>query len=124
MNTSTVFKAAHALTKATIQAGDSYSATFAICLKSAYEIAANALTVKEFRALRIAKKTTKNGATALEIMIGSDADALLKDGYAFATLLGKNIGNAYIVTGRGKEFDKVIQGDFNNKYQYVYVTAI
>lgn len=36
MNTSTIFKKAHALTKATIQAGDSYSATFAICLKVVY----------------------------------------------------------------------------------------
>nr|WP_313974094.1 hypothetical protein [uncultured Psychrobacter sp.] len=36
MNTSTIFKAAHALTKATIQTGDSYSATFAICLKAVY----------------------------------------------------------------------------------------
>lgn len=36
MNTSTIFKKAHALTKATIQTGDSYSATFAICLKVVY----------------------------------------------------------------------------------------
>ena len=36
MNTSTIFKKAHALTKATIQTGDSYSATFAICLKVIY----------------------------------------------------------------------------------------
>ena len=36
MNTSTIFKKAHALTKATIQAGDNYSATFAICLKAIY----------------------------------------------------------------------------------------
>ena len=39
MNTSTIFKKAHALTKATVQAGDSYSATFAICLKIQIEIA-------------------------------------------------------------------------------------
>lgn len=36
MNTSTIFKAAHALTKATIQTGDNYAATFAICLKAIY----------------------------------------------------------------------------------------
>lgn len=36
MSNSTLFKAAHALTKATIQTGDSYSATFAICLKVVY----------------------------------------------------------------------------------------
>ncbi|WP_131667397.1 hypothetical protein [Psychrobacter pygoscelis] len=33
MNKSELFKKAHALTKATIKSGDSYSATFAICLK-------------------------------------------------------------------------------------------
>ena len=33
MTKSELFKAAHKLAKATIQAGDSYSATFAICLK-------------------------------------------------------------------------------------------
>ena len=36
MNTSNIFKKAHALTKATIQAGDNYAATFAICLKVIY----------------------------------------------------------------------------------------
>lgn len=33
MNMSQIFKAAHALTKATIQAGDSYAVTFAAALK-------------------------------------------------------------------------------------------
>ena len=33
MNKSHLFQAAHKLTKATIQAGDNYSATFALCLK-------------------------------------------------------------------------------------------
>ena len=36
MNKSNLFKSAHKLTKATVQAGDSYSATFAICLKVIY----------------------------------------------------------------------------------------
>lgn len=36
MNTSNIFKKAHALAKATVKAGDSYSATFAICLKVIY----------------------------------------------------------------------------------------
>ena len=35
-NLSIIFKAAHALAKATVKAGDSYSATFAICLKVIY----------------------------------------------------------------------------------------
>lgn len=33
MNNAAIFKAAHALTKTTVKAGDSYQATFAICLK-------------------------------------------------------------------------------------------
>jgi len=33
MNNSAIFKAAHALTKATVQAGDSYAATFAAALR-------------------------------------------------------------------------------------------
>jgi len=36
MKTSNIFKAAHKLTKATVQTDDSYSATFAICLKVIY----------------------------------------------------------------------------------------
>lgn len=36
---SNVFKAAHKLTKATVKAGDSYSATFAACLKLVMSIA-------------------------------------------------------------------------------------
>ncbi len=33
---SAIFKQAHALTKATIKAGDNYQATFALCLKAIY----------------------------------------------------------------------------------------
>ena len=36
MTKSELFKAAHKLAKATIQAGDNYSATFALCLKAVY----------------------------------------------------------------------------------------
>lgn len=36
MNKSELFKKAHALTRATVKIGDSYSATFSLCLKSIY----------------------------------------------------------------------------------------
>ena len=36
MNKSKLFKQAHALTKATVKAGDNYQATFALCLKAVY----------------------------------------------------------------------------------------
>ena len=36
LSLSEIFKAAHALAKSTVQTGDSYSATFAICLKIIY----------------------------------------------------------------------------------------
>lgn len=125
MNTSNIFKKAHALTKATIQTGDNYQATFSACLKVVYQMAAKALTTLEFRKLGLVAKKTKNGAQAFEVIIGSDADAMLGNGATFATLLNKyKIAHGYIVTGRGKEFDKVIKGDFDNKYQYVYVTKI
>lgn len=127
MNTSSIFKKAHALTKATIQTGDSYSATFVICLKVVYEMVGNALSVLEFRKLGLVAKTTKNGANAFEVVLGSKADSLLINGATIADLFGKSkskILNGYIVMSRGKEFDKVIKGDFNNTYQYVYVTKI
>lgn len=37
MNNAAIFKQAHAMTKATIKAGDSYQATFALCLKLVIE---------------------------------------------------------------------------------------
>ena len=36
MNKSQLFKQTHALTKATVKAGDNYQATFALCLKAVY----------------------------------------------------------------------------------------
>lgn len=37
MNNAAIFKQAHALTKATVKAGDNYQATFALCLKLVIE---------------------------------------------------------------------------------------
>lgn len=127
MNTSSIFKKAHMLTKITIKTGDNYAATFAASLKVVYEMVANALSVLEFRKLGLVAKTTKNGANAFEVVLGSKADSLLSNGATIADLFGKSkskILNGYIVTGRGKEFDKVIKGDFKNTYQYIYVTKI
>ncbi|MDO4700689.1 MAG: hypothetical protein Q4A69_08405 [Moraxella sp.] len=54
MTKSELFKKAHALTKATVRTGDSYSATFAICLKVIYQQTKETdfmktLLVKEFK---------------------------------------------------------------------------
>lgn len=123
MNTSNIFKKAHALTKATLKAGDNYAATFAICLKTVYQMAAKALTTLEFRKMQAVSKTTKKGATALMIKVSSIADEFLTSDKVFATLLGNNkIGTGYIVTGRGEVFTQ--GGDWQSKYQYVYVTKI
>lgn len=125
MNTSTIFKAAHALTKATVEAGDNYSATFAICLKTVYQMAANAMTVLDYRRLEMVSKTTSNGANALMIKVGSAADTFLSENKVFATLFGKSktkIDTGYIVTGRGDKFSPPI--DFMNEYVYVYITKI
>jgi len=125
MNTSNIFKAAHKLVKATIQTGDNYSATFAICLKTVYQMAANTLTSLEYRKLRMVSKTTSNGATALMIKVDSVADTFLSERAVFATLFGKSktkIDTGYIVTGRGETFFP--PSDYNNEYVYVYVTKI
>lgn len=125
MNTKSIFKTAHALTKATIQAGDNYAATFAICLKVVYQMAANAMTTLDYRKMGAVFKTTKSGATALMIKTGSIADEFLSDNKVFATLFGKSktkIGTGYIVTGRGKPFYP--PSDYNNEYVYVYITRV
>lgn len=62
MNTSTIFKAAHALTKEAIQTGDSYSATFAICLKAIYA---------ERKAFKIVE------ALQIEVVSGTDTKKLI-----------------------------------------------
>lgn len=47
MNKSQIFKAAHKLAKSVIQAGDSYQATFALCLKAVYAQPVDAWTELE-----------------------------------------------------------------------------
>ena len=51
MNKSQLFKQAHALTKATIQAGDNYQATFALCLKAVYAQSKESSTLINLAAL-------------------------------------------------------------------------
>ena len=125
MNTKVIFQKAHALTKVTIQASDNYAATFAICLKVVYQMAANAMTTLDYRKMGAVIKTTKSGATALMIKTGSIADEFLTNNKAFATLFGKSktkIGLGYVVTGRGNPFYP--PSDYNNEYVYVYITRV
>lgn len=122
MNTSNIFKKAHALTKATIQAGDNYQATFAICLKLSYELQRSALTTNEFRTLRAAKKQ-EGSQVSLMVKVGSEGDKFLSENQAFATLFTKTkIGSAYIVTGRSDAFYP--PSDYMNEYVCFYVTIV
>ena len=68
---SAIFKVAHKLTKATVKAGDSYQATFAICLKLVISLA----------------KKTKSTAKAVKAQVinrnRADAyDAIMNEGYS------------------------------------------
>lgn len=68
---SNLFKVAHKLTKATVQAGDNYSATFAICLKVVIELA------KQVKA--------QNKTSAIKINRQNRADlydAIMNEGYS------------------------------------------
>lgn len=70
---SNIFKAAHKLTKATIKAGDSYSATFAICLKLVISIAKK---IKEKSAQVIVKRNIVSRA--------QNYDDIMNEGYSDA----------------------------------------
>ena len=55
---SNIFKVAHKLTKATVKAGDSYQATFAICLKLVMSIA-KSIKVKANKAKPVRKQVSR-----------------------------------------------------------------
>ena len=121
MNTSTIFKAAHALTKATIQTGDSYSATFAICLKVIYAESKNKITFNfaDRRKARCTFKKSKSGKSVIEVIVGSDAHAMFaKIGLEADILFPRSPTMNIKIENIGEAFEKL--GDFNNKYQYVY----
>ena len=59
MNKSEIFKAAHKMTKQVKRAKDSYSVTFAACLKAAHELAVEAAKVTGLAA-EFSKKNTMN----------------------------------------------------------------
>lgn len=70
---SNLFKVAHKLTKATIQAGDSYQATFAICLKLVMSIAKNIKT-----------KAAKVVAKRAQVSRAQNYDNIMNEGYSDA----------------------------------------
>ena len=121
MNTSTIFKAAHALTKATVKAGDSYSATFAICLKVIYAESKNKITFNfaDRRKARCTFKKSKSGKSVIEVIVGSDAHAMFaKIGLEADILVPRSPTMNIEIEKIGEAFEKL--GDFKNKYQYVY----
>ena len=100
MNKSTLFKQAHALVKKYIQVGDSYSATFALCLKQAYKN--RKISISDLRQLAkrgVKTGTAKNGQDYLEMDSEKGFINWLKnDGQIFLN------GEKLNITGFGKEF--------------------
>ena len=100
MNKSTLFKQAHALVKKYIQVGDSYSATFALCLKQAYKN--RKISISDLRQLAKHSVTfgiAKNGQDYLEMNSEKGFINWLKnDGQIFLN------GEKLNITGFGKEF--------------------
>lgn len=70
---SNIFKVAHKLTKATVKAGDSYQATFAICLKLVMSIA-KSIKVKASKA-----KPARNQVSSAQMY-----DNIMNEGYSDA----------------------------------------
>ena len=100
MNKSTLFKQGHALVKKYIQAGDNYSATFALCLKQAYKNLK--LSITDLRQLAKRGVTTgiaKNGQDYLEMDSEKGFINWLKNGGQIF-LNGEKLN----ITGFGKEF--------------------
>lgn len=111
MNKSALFKKSHALTKATVKAGDSYSATFALCLKEIYaqsqiKTVHIELFATWFRANGIKLGTAKNGTIYGEVAVDSPAFNMLKNGLKIvATHLKSGSTRTIEFSGEhGKEF--------------------
>lgn len=100
MNKSTLFKQAHAIVKKYIQVGDSYSATFALCLKQAYKN--RKISISDLRQLAKYSVTfgiAKNGNDYLEMNSEKGFINWLKnDGQIFLN------GEKLNIIGFGKEF--------------------
>lgn len=125
MNTSTIFKKAHALTKATVKAGDSYSATFAACLKVIYAESKIKLSFNfaDRRKARCTFKKSKSGSKVIEVIVGSEAQAMFaKIGLEAEILFPRSPTMNIKIDKIGEAFEKM--GDFNNKYQYVYFVEV
>jgi len=125
MNTSTIFKKAHALTKATVRAGDSYSATFAACLKVIYAESKSKISFNfaDRRKARCTFKKSKSGRKVIEVIVGSETQAMFaKIGLEAEILFPRSPTMNIKIDKIGEAFEKM--GDFNNKYQYVYFVEV
>lgn len=74
LSLSNIFKAAHALTKATVKASDSYSATFVICLKVIYaeNIASELQGFKIIESMVVEVSINGGAAKKMNIIAGSN----------------------------------------------------
>ena len=113
MNKSQLFKQAHALTKATVKAGDNYSATFALCLKAVYaQSSSNVINIdfakrcEFFKENNIKLGTAKNGLDYAEVVVGSEFYNKLLNGLTIIASDSKGRGSrTYEFNSEcGKEF--------------------
>ena len=107
MTKSELFKAAHKLAKATIQAGDNYSATFALCLKAVYaQSSSNVINIERselvawFAANGIKKGISKNGQEYAEVLADSEIYNKLLNGLTIiATRSKTGSTTTYVFSG-------------------------
>ena len=113
MTKSELFKAAHKLTKATVKAGDSYQATFALCLKAVYaQSSSNVVNVERsdlvawFRSNGIKKGVSKSGQEYAEVLADSEIYNKLLNGLTIIATRSKTGSTTTYVFGgeHGKEF--------------------
>ena len=112
MTKSELFKAAHKLAKATIQAGDNYQVTFGLCLKTVYaQSSSNVVNVERselvawFAANGIKKGISKNGQEYAEVLADSEIYNKLLNGLTIiATRSKTGSTTTYVFSGEHGKF--------------------
>ena len=121
MTKSELFKAAHKLAKSVIQAGDNYSATFALCLKAVYaQSSSNVINIERselvawFAANSIKKGISKNGQEYAEVAADSEIYNKLLNGLTVIATRSKTGSTTTYVFGgehgkffRNEKFEEV-----------------
>lgn len=103
LNLSAIFKSAHLLTRSIKRKGDSYSATFALCLKQVIAHAkGEVVTVTSFMRGVYFGKTRVGEKKFMEFRVGHKFATPIM----FATAVVSNTGERYSITGHGETFDR------------------